>query len=884
MIKQPDILITEKEKTSEWVEKNIKYFSSISNTNNNINNDILYWGYYNNRINHNDTTYLTQIGDSVLPAKVRRTPKQRQFINTLVSQQYKRPFVFSVVLSDRESVKEKYLSNVVDYIDYLDKQAQFVHYETTFQIQETQDKISRMQQMVQQEPKTEEEAQQLQEIKQSLPRIINNFQYAMSMLEQQDAISQTQMQKMNYYHKYEKKDWKEIIAQNTLLNLRQELDVSNKSLENFIINRVIGRQYYYVDYVEGNRLPLFEVLNPSNVKYPFISSVKWVQDGPWGTITDYLSYNEVIILYGKQIEKKYGNEVLNTLRSSESNYRTPMVTGKDGEAYFTDNLIFDGNNETAYGIKVERVWFKVPRNIKVKYIPSPFEDGVYFRHFIQNKEIINKDEYIYSNGFFINKKNKLDIKDENDVETISKKKGEAYIDKYNNDLYHGVIINDKYIVNEGKCPFVLRDIDRRAKIFIPIFGKTYASITDQPYSHIAATKDLQDLYDIVTYQEELMLALSGTKTILFDLAFKPPEMTEEEWERQKKMGMLNIRTTDEMGRQTAGIFNQWTMFDLSVSNSIGLLANIKNNIEQTMGDVMGVPPAMKGQMTNTDQVGTYNASIKQALLINEILFAEHDEIEGKALTHCLNLALNYCYKNGATFGFNNTDLSGEIVNIPENILNKVRFNVLLANNTEEAQGIEDIKQFMASGKSGIQFGDITELWGIKSLTELRERAKYLSMRAVELMSSQAANAEQAQVEKEKLKIQLNNELLAPWKAEELKIQQMAIDVKKALGEINAQVLDRKNSILEKQIENENIAKHTKIASEKQIEDIDIAVKDKHASTNEQLKMLEIQVNKLMAQAKLDKDDIISQRDYGNKMAKVMVENNKQKIEKSNINQ
>src|SRR5574343_1324769 len=124
--------------------------------------------------------------------------------------------------------------------------------------------------MVQQEPKTADEAQQIMQLKQQLPVVINNFQYAITMLNEQGALTQEQISKLKYYHRYEKKDWKEIAAQKMLLMLRQELNVNSESTEAFKIGRVVGRQYFYVDYEEGNRLPTFKSLDPITVTYPKI--------------------------------------------------------------------------------------------------------------------------------------------------------------------------------------------------------------------------------------------------------------------------------------------------------------------------------------------------------------------------------------------------------------------------------------------------------------------------------------------------------------------------------------------------------------------------------------------------------------------------------------
>ena len=282
-----------------------------------------------------------------------------------------------------------------------------------------------------------------------------------------------------------------------------------------------------------------------------------------------------------------------------------------------------------------------------------------------------------------------------------------------------------------------------------------------------------------------------------------------------------------------------------------------------MGDVIGVPYSLKGQVIATDQVGTYNASIKQAGLVTEIRYAEHDLIEGKALSHCLNLALTYCYKDGETFGINHSDLSGDIVRIPANVLNKVRFSVIMADNTEEQQGVEDLKQLIVGDwKAGqLKFTDVVDLWGIKTLCLLKERAKTLADKAEKIQQMSAANAQQADVEKEKLKIQLNNELLAPWKDQENKLAQMELSIKQHLGELQAKVLSEKNALLQQQVEKQAAVKTAKIESDSRANDTAVAMNDKHQSNDEQIRMLEIQVNSLLQHAKLTNDDMSSRRKF-----------------------
>ena len=876
----PELLIPDNKKNKDWLESWIKYFSMAdSNAYNDKFQDALAWDYFNNRIRPEDTYYLTRIGESELPAKVRRIPCQRPFLNRLSGQCYRRPFVFYPTLADKTSIKEKYIDNIKDYVDAITQQAEVTHYELSFQISQIKDKIQQLQQVAQKQPQNQQEAEQIQQVKQVMPRIIQNFQYASDMLQKQDVLTTQQIKKLEDYHRFEKKDWKEIVAQKTTLKLMDELHIKDEGLNAFVSGMVTGRKAMLVDYEPESRLPIFRSLDVIQLSYPKIESVKWIQDGPWVKLIEFISYPQLIVQYGKEFEEKYGKDKLEALKDSyPMGSSSGMIAGRNGEALFSNNNVYSGTEDNSYNFKVERCWWKVPRNIKVKYSPNPFEEGEYYRHFIQNKEILDAKDWKYSNGFYINKNNEKDVRNADEVEVINegKKNGESYKDKYTNDLYYGVIINDEYILRAGKVSLVLRDIDRHGNINLPVFGRSYASITDQPYSLIWATKNLQDLYDIIHYHKELMLALSGTKTLLFDMIWKPASLTPEEWEMEKKKGVINIESVKEDGRKNMNGFNQFTMFDLSVSNSIGILDELCKSLEETMGDVMGIPRQMKGQTVETDQVGTYNAALKQGALINEIMFAEHDEFMCKAITHCVNLALTYCYKDGEVFGLNNTDLSGEIVNIPENILNNVRFKIIGANNTSEEQNMADMHAILSKGwdKQQVQLSELITLWDIKTTAELKQRAEIIANKNEEARQLALQAGRQFEQDNIRLQAQVESELMQPFKEHELKIKEFQVQVTKQLGEMNAQILSKKNEIAQMKVEADTNIKNKEVMLKKEAEDNVIALNDKHSTNDERIRLLEIEVNQLLERAHLAHDDKHGMLQHHREMEKIGVERQK----------
>ena len=73
-----------------------------------IKNDIINWSYYNNNPNKKKYEYLVQKGKARLPMYTVHIPCQRPICDTLISQQARRTWQFSVVATDKESIKSKW--------------------------------------------------------------------------------------------------------------------------------------------------------------------------------------------------------------------------------------------------------------------------------------------------------------------------------------------------------------------------------------------------------------------------------------------------------------------------------------------------------------------------------------------------------------------------------------------------------------------------------------------------------------------------------------------------------------------------------------------------------------------------------------------------------
>lgn len=844
MVAKPTILPkTEQEKIAYHI-RNVATYNEVV-----YKNDMKCWDYFNNTVSISDFEYLTKIGNYDLPAKLRHIPLQRNMLNLLISQQVRRPFVFSISAVDETSANNRYYRIVKNYVDLMLKSADAQAANTVMQRTQLESQLSQIQQQLQQEPQDAEQAKQLEAAKQQFPLISMQLNTIIKSFKEQELLDQITVQKQERYHRYTDKELKEELAQKVSLTLRQQLDIQRKSNQNFVSHVVSGKQFYYVDYLEGQKYPIFEPIDHFKVYYPKIDNVEWVQDGPWGAIEDKISFEQLQIMYADDIKKKYGEdkikEIQNTYGYSSSS--TFVSTSGYGAMYMnnTSEAYYPGINDPSNNIKRLRIWFKVPRMVRIKKSLNKYEQGAYFRHFVDDEKVlIDQDEYKFQNGYYIYKNNKTKTYKKEDVETFSTKKGDEIITRYISDVYEAVIIGDDLIAVLDRKRFVVMNTDNYTITKLPIVGPSFSSRTKQPYSLIKATIDLQDLYNILHYHEELMLALAGAKGNVIDVSQKPKHLTQDEWEYQMKLGRVYIQTADENGHATGNSFNQWQAIDNSLSASVQYIMKMKEMVSDTMGNIIGVPRPRQGQVVNTDQVGTFNAANEQASLITEIVYNDHDEIERQALAQLLNLSVRYCFNEEQVLNLINPDSGISTYKIPKGIFTDSFFDVLVANNNKEESSLKELKQitFQNYQKGLVPFSQILDFYRTESLTELYKKVEYFTNMSEEIQRQQQQAGPEQQIMIEQKKIQFTKEY--DMAIEKLKQQTEMMKLKLEEAKLTLEQEKFKSEIEFKysQDNNKSQLKATEIQNERDIEGAYLGSQDKNLNFQNQLEAIKVQLS------------------------------------------
>lgn len=850
-MKIPNQVIPESQKTKSHIERTIKAIALNCKGSSGIKKiDYESWMLYNEQFYEADYDYLRKIGNYTLPAKFRWIGVQRPRINLLASQQIKRPWVFSLRVSDIDSKKEK-LKNKSRYkVDWIIQKIESKKLTLNSQILQLQQQIQQLEQYLQQEPQNEEQALQLQQIAQQLPQIKLVIKQQTKRLEDELLYTDKEIDELNVYLGTTWQDKKEWYAQILADKLKLKKRLKDKSKEAFISSCVTGKEYLYVDYIDGKALPEFEVIDDVKVYYPRISNIDFVQDGPWVALEESYSVDKLLSICSDELTedeiKKLEDDLNYDFYDPDENETKRKSTLQSASGY-------EGNTNNTSEIRVWKVFFKSPRKIYIKSTPNPYKEGSYYRHFI------NEDK----------------------IKSIKEKNGEKLDVRYVTDIYEGIYIEtlDK-VVRAQKKKNNRTYLDDYSKKDLPIYGYTFSRLSKKPYSLIKATEDLQKLLNILHYHRELLLALAGTRGTIVDLSQIPNGMTPEEHQYHKKLGSLYIQTVSKGGRKINSSFNQWHTYDESLSPAIQYIDSMITNTDQMIGYLMGIGPQRMGQVVAGDQVGKTEMAIQQNALITEILYYEHDQIFNLAYEACINLATKYCLHEGGTISREDDVYGEQQVIVPANTFKDIEFELHTENNTEEESALMELKQLAVQKhmQGLLPFSNLISLYRVKALKELEKKMEKFEQKAIELSQEAESGKIQNQIELEKQKIQFENEYKVAIEQQKSELESMKIKLDDAKLQFEKEKLKIEAELKDKEIRSKMASDIYKADADSAVEMNYLQEQQRQAIKDEELRELTLKVDTIIKQIELSMQKEGQLYDAINTSKKIKVEERKASVQ------
>jgi hypothetical protein len=851
---QPNQVIPESQKGQDWMKLNADAIKTMSFQDaSSRRRDMECWYMYHNIYNESEFDYLTKISsgtegenDYYLPAKIRHIPIQRSKLNVLISQQKHRQFEFSSSIANGEGRTEKFARMVHGFVGAVTQQIEQRVGEYNVRLSAIESQRSQIQQMLQQQPKSQEEAQQQQQMQQQMPVIENQLRIAKETLRREQVLSEQDFKKMSTFYQYEKADIVEDFSQKLALKLRQNLQMDRKSLKNFVSEVVTGKQQYYVDYNAETHELIYETLNAMNVYYPSIEGIEWIQDGPWVLVERRISINQAIDKYGLNDE----DEISKLKDQINSSYSVTDFQSSEFGKNISGDLLYSGSNAFQEGVQEYQIFWRSCKKIQVKRSPNPYEAGKMFTHFLDDEEKFFHEGQLY----WDNKKKKyIDRKSGSEYEKkdiILANKGEKLETRYIDEIYEATILGNDIYKNLRKKPIRLYSNENYSWTALPIFGKTFNSITDRPYSLVWDTKDIQKLYNLLHWHRELLLATSGVKGTIMDISQKPEGMSKKEWLYYKKLGTQWIETVKKHGRPMA--YNQFGSYDDSMSSSVQYIDSMLMMLDDVMGNIIGVGRQRQGQVTGADQVATYQMAIQQNSLITEVIYAQHDEIERQAFEAVLNLATKYKFTDGGNFDYQTDDLSTETFKLPPQIFENVDLKINVANNTMNEQKLKELKQFAIKeyDKGILPFKDMIALYDTNTLGEMRKKFEIFTAEAFEVAQRNAENANNMEIEKEQKLMQAQAQVDSQIKQMDNQMKQMELQLKGQVEQLKIQTQHAKIQSDEKMHKEDNQMKIMEVQNENIIEQQYIDEQKRSNSTDERLRAIELQMKSLLGKADL----------------------------------
>jgi len=587
--------------------------------------------------------------------------------------------------------------------------------------------------------------------------------------------------------KYYKEDFQtdfEIGAYHVMEDYRLRYELEQKFWDSFVDKEVSGRQHYYCRVNRIGEAPEFQVIRPGTLFYSD-ANVKWIRECDWAVRCVRMAPSEIIDRWGEKMSSEEIHRLENWM---------DMYTHDQFKVYSpqeVDELLNrdaeDIYSQTANWYEKVNVYFvewKSERRVNLMNSPNKYDPDYPFI------KTIPEDKLYEIRGA---RKSNIEV-------------------RYIQDLWQGVRIGDDMFVDTGKVKYPRRSAQQPSRVYLSFNGLTYNGKI-KPFSLVEVTEDLQDLYDIMHFHKENLIAMSGTKGSYMDLSQLPDfgmgtfEENLKMWLYYKKMGTAFIDRSRD-GAQND--FNQFPSYDDTLGASMNVVLEMIKHIEELAGRIIGVNRQQLGDLSQYDGKGSTQSAIANSSLTTVPFFTEHDEFCRMACEDIVN-ACKVTYKNGYAGSYVNNQFLQTIFNInPE--FSAHDYNVYFTNRLNDQRSIEEIRSWAYKLLSSqmIQFEDILPLFrksnlrdievSIKSSIEKRQKAIQQQQQQIQQLQQQLETAK-SQAEIGRLQAEINERnAKAQNLTRESELEQQALDIQQKTEGVKLATDSRRVDLEEQELE------------------------------------------------------------------------------------
>lgn len=540
----------------------------------------------------------------------------------------------------------------------------------------------------------------------------------------------------------------EVAAQNVVQYLLQsrQIDIHEKYRQLLVDILCTGESYFSATPSQGNNNVSLHVYDPRNTFIERNPESAYVKDARKAVVRHWMTKADILASYGKDMEQSDLDKI---------------------------NTKFGQDDYGSYYVK--------------SAVPVSATDTV---SLMNSRMSTTNDQYEKYSPYYI------PVYDVEWIETD---------DDFVMQRYHVIRIGSDIYIIYGLDKDVVRTHDNPSYCTLSVNGMYLLNRSNAPYSMVLKCADLQDIYNLLHFYRDNLLANSGSVGDWVDMSMIPTFLDPDPTKRLLKflaykkngVGLLDTSQEGKLSQGQAPINTIFNGFDTTIkAPAIQAIQLAIESTEQECSQITGVFKERLNGIQQRDAVTNVQTSVNNSYTVTKQYSQQMDCIMDEMLLDCLNVAKRV-YSNGITGTLILGDFRNKIFTALPQYFTMTDYDVHITNSSQIKKDLEQLRsllpQFIQSGSVDPEI--IVEGATTKSLTELKidlhnaMRKQKAENSQVQQLTQQLQQAQQqmqqAQNDLKDAQTKLSQYDDRKLKLEEQKVQsQSQIDMYKAKTERN----------------------------------------------------------------------------------------------------
>jgi hypothetical protein len=663
--------------------------------------------------------------------------------------------------------------------------------------------------------------------------------------EEMQAFQEEASKRLKHKEKYLKYEWQDLreLAATRLLNYYQEVEeVSSKFTKGFENALISGEEIYCVDVIENE--PIVRVCNPLNTYFLLPPDSDRVEDAdiileeqywPVGQVVDYfyehLKPQDIDYLHERTMYKGrsgYGNIPGYELQDPLFSLPFGLTNGLTMSQIATNSNLIPFDNQ--HNVRVAKIVWKSLRKLgKLTFLDEQgqAQETIVDEFYKPNKELGETIKWIWVSEWW-----------------------EGY-----------KVANEIYLKIQPR-PIQFRKLNNLSICASGYVGTIYKTNSSVAQSLLDIMKPYQYLYNLIYHKTKEAFAKNIGKVAKMDLAKIPDGWQPEKWYYYLKQMNLAVEDSFKeakkgaaTGKLAGNMSGSQNTMDLDMGNYIQQHVQMLEQIRRELDLVTGITPERRGERSSANPgLGVTQENKISSANITEWYFRLHDNTKKRVYQALLETA-KYCLRNGSkTMQYITDEMTSEIYKIDGEIVNEAEYGIVVRDAVEDQKTIDMLRQAteIAMQTGQVDVIQLMDIYSNSSLASIRRKIE-TSVEQNKEAAQQAAKEEQETlkaIEDAKIQLEYDKLELQRYKIDQDNQTKIAIEQMKSLafdeGDDSVDINNTAEIALKQQeISQKIFLEQQKLNQEREMKQRELQLKEKE--TNEKINIEKAKLEQIRVQ-------------------------------------